>query len=127
MSGALMVREVVLGVLEVDASVVSVHRISRNLEEALGIYPRRGNRARVGAVGGEGLRGFGSFAATMLLRWGRDGVRAEEKAFEIYQKLSELKFDGGFVVAVNDAPVWLGADSRGVFEYVFDFDFYFNK
>jgi len=112
--------------LGLDDGVLSFHEISRNCEEALGLYPRRGMRARRKLVGGICNRAYELYCVTLLLRWGRDGLRAEAKAKEIYDVLANCKFDGGFVSAVYAAPVWLGADGRGVFEYALDFDFYFD-
>jgi len=118
---------VCLGVLDVPEGAVSLHSVARNRDEALGVYLRRGGRSRVEVLGVQDNRAFEVLCVSFLLRWGRDGVRAEEKAREIYDALVGLSFDGGFVKAVYDAPVWLGADGRGVFECVLDFDFYWQN
>jgi len=120
------VRRLVIRALGLDEGLVSLHEINRNREEALGLYPRRGSRVRREVVGICGNRAYEVLAVTLLLRWGRDGEAAEIQAYEIYKALAGLKFDGGFVRAVFDAPVWLGADGRGVFEWVLDFDFYWS-
>ncbi|MDR2167540.1 MAG: minor capsid protein [Clostridiales bacterium] len=107
---------------------IQLHSISRNREETLGIYPRRGNRAKREIIGADSNRAYEICSVTLLLRLGRDGVQAEDKAAQLYKALSRatFEFDGrkGFVMAAYDAPVWLGMDSRGVFEYAVDLDFY---
>jgi hypothetical protein len=126
------VKQVILEILDIDPGLVSLHSVSRNRDEALGIYPRRGTRPRQEIIGC-GNRAYEISAITLLLRWGRDGVAAEEKAAEIYSLLTgqaggqkHFEYNGrkGFIMAVFDAPVWLGMDSRGVFEYAIDIDFY---
>jgi len=88
----------------------------------LGIFPRRGARAYDPDVGHH--RFVRVLPVTLLLRWGRNGAEAEKAAGELYEAIERAEVVRGIVAPVNDAPVWLGADERGVFEYTVDVDFY---
>ena len=116
--------EYLRGVLSLDGAEITAHAIGRNRERAVGVFPREGRAARQTAIGGIGNRSFDTVRVTLLLRWGRDGGVAEAKAAEIYGIIAERDEDFGFVRAISDAPVWLGMDERGVYEYVIDFDVY---
>jgi len=106
---------------------VSVHHVSRNRERAFGLFPA--NRGATLAIGGKDGRGHVLVSLSAILRWGRDGSRAERKAAEVSGILAGRRFKhegrAGFVMAQN--PVWLGMDERGVYEYVLDFDIYVEE
>ena len=113
-----------MGFLPLEGAEISAHSLGRNRERGFGLFPRGRGFKKTGAVGG--FMGFEVLRLTALLRWGRDGGVAEVKAREIYDLLADCKLQGGFVMAVHDGPVWLGMDGRGVFEYVVDFDVYYD-
>ncbi|MCL2575131.1 MAG: hypothetical protein FWE33_01735 [Defluviitaleaceae bacterium] len=104
-----------------------LHEIAKNREIAGGIYPRRGSRNRQENVGGKQNRAYDVTAVSVLLRLGRDGAIAEKMSKDFYEAMAGKNFTledkSGFVKVIYDNPIWLGADSRGVFEYVIDVDF----
>jgi len=114
-------------VLPHEGAEMTAHEISRNRERAIGVFPREGRAARETAIGGIDNRSYDTVRVTLLLRWGRKGSVAEAKAAEIYVAVAERDENFGFVRAVNDAPVWLGMDERGICEYVIDFDVYMKR
>lgn len=101
---------------------ITTHTISRNHQRALGIYPRRGATPYDPGVGCH--RFVRVLPVTLLLRWGRNGAEAERAARELHNAIERAEVEQGIVAPVNDAPVWVGADERGVFEYTMDVDFY---
>ena len=111
-------------ILPLEGVEITGYKIERNRERTVAIFPREGRAARETAVGGIGNRSFYMLRVTLLIRWGRDGAAAEAKAAQIYAAVAEHDANFGFVRAVNDAPVWVGMDERGVYEYVVDVDFY---
>ena len=116
------------GILPHEGAEMTAHMISRNRERAIGLFAREGRVNRQTAIGGLANRSYEVVRATLLLRWGRDGGAAAAKASQIYAAVAERDFAyggrRGFMRAVNDAPVWLGMDERGIFEHVIDFDVY---
>ena len=122
------VLEFLCGVLDLEGAEFGAHRLNRNKERALGLFARGRGVGRVGTIGGEANRGYDALRLVILVRWGRDGVRAEAKAREIYEAVAGCGFEhggkSGFLTAVNEGPVWVGVDERGVFEYTVDFDVY---
>ena len=119
--------DILCGILPLGDVELSAHNINRNRERAVGLFPRGRGVSKVGAIGGQVNSGYSVARLTMLIRWGREGIVAENAAWEIYRAVAERNFDGGFVIAAKEAPVWLGMDDRGVFEYVVDFDAYIRK
>ncbi|MCL2752586.1 MAG: hypothetical protein FWE44_00375 [Defluviitaleaceae bacterium] len=122
---------------------VSIHTISRNREYAVGLFLRRGGAVRREAIGGAHNLSHGVLQVSLLLRLGRDAGLAEGWANDIYGVIASMGAGGRMpplqvfagageqtsvqcVRMVYDAPVWLGADARGVFEYVIDVDFYYD-
>ncbi|MCL2619857.1 MAG: minor capsid protein [Defluviitaleaceae bacterium] len=101
---------------------VSVHTINRNFQHTLGVYPRRGGTPYNPDVGI--YKAYDFVPVTLLLRWGRNGAEAEGVAGKLYSALEDAVLTWGIVVPANNAPVWLGADQRGVFEYSIDVNFY---
>ena len=118
-------------ILPHEGAEITAHTINRNRERAIGVFLREGRAAKVGTVGGIENASYEVVRVTLLVRWGRDGGVAEKKSVEIYCAVAERRLEHdsrkGFMVAVNDAPVWLGLDERGIFETVIDFDLYAEK
>lgn len=116
------VREILAECFEVHVSEIGLHEIARNRDIALAIYHRRGSVPRQDFIGERG-RAYEVLGVTMLIRHGRDGVASKRRADELYKALEGLRITDGFVRLKYAEPVWLGADGRGVFEWVVDFDF----
>ncbi|MCL2855988.1 MAG: minor capsid protein [Defluviitaleaceae bacterium] len=116
------VKQFITSLVDLQGAAVALHTISRNNQHALGIYPRQGQAAYNPNVGGR--RAVHVLPITLLLRWGRNGVAAEQMAAMLYNAIERAEVTHGIVSPVSDGPVWLGADERGVFEYTIDVDFY---
>ena len=121
---------VLRGGLDCEGADMTAHVINRNRQRAFGLFMRGRGVAKSGAVGGAEARGHEVLRLVLLLRWGRDGSLAEGKAAAVYNGIACLGFEHegrrGFFMAVNEGPVWVGADERGVFEYALDFDVYYE-
>lgn len=104
---------------------ITIHTINRNFQKTLGVYPRRGATPYSPEIGD--LQGFDLMPVTLILRWGRNGVEAEEMAKKLYISLENASLERGILIHTNNAPIWLGADERGVFEYALDVDFFIKK
>jgi len=104
-----------------QAFPITAHTISRNQEFAAGLYLRRGARPLQQAVGGDKNLPHKILPTSLLLRLGSDANKAESEANRIYAEFFSI------AKPIHDAPIWLGADARGVFEYVIEADFYYTR
>jgi len=118
-------------ILPHEGADMTAHNISRNRERAIGLFLRSRGVAKTGTIGGCFNSGHEVLRLVLLVRWGRDGVAAEAKARQVYRAVAggEYNHEGarGFMMAVNEGPVWNGFDDRGVNEYTLDFDLYVEK
>ncbi|MCL2376293.1 MAG: minor capsid protein [Defluviitaleaceae bacterium] len=125
------VMEYLWEILPHEGAEVTAHRINRSNARAIGGFLREGRVVKVGTIGGNGYSTYDIVRVTLLVRWGRDGAAAEKKSVEIYKAIDEADFwheeREGFMMAVNEGPVWLGMDDKGIFETVIDFNLYLEK
>lgn len=105
-----------------------IHKLDRSAEKGLCLYLRKTGRKHQPALNGTGGRSFRRMGLSLLVRGGRQGAAAEKHAFRIYRLIEEAEAaQGRFWQMVYDAPVALGTDERGVYEYSIDFDLYYEK
>lgn len=113
------------------AESISIGKIDDNAERAICFYNSRVNRAAAHTFGGAALQSYQHKAVTILLRWGRAKQSAEDKAQEIFDFFNETQFqlDGkhAFALSVYAAPIDLGTDDNGVYEYSVELDIYAKK
>lgn len=108
--------------------VVSVGKIDINKDSAVCFYESKSPPEKITNPGGKANRSYTIKSVTILLRHGTNAVKAEQKAQEIYDFFDETTFTLNgkrvFVISRYSAPIPLGTDERGVYEYSFDFYFY---
>lgn len=108
-----------------------IGKISGNDKQCIGIYPTQGPTRPV-PVGGLKNQTYGTKGVSILVHWGNNAGKAEAKAQEIYDLLyGQTAVIAGQPVVLfdmrTDAPVSVGTDERGVYEYVINFVIYFRK
>ena len=77
-------------------------------------------------------RSYDTKAVSILIHWGANAVQAEAKAQEIYDVLyGQIGVIGGYRIVKfdmrTDAPVSVGTDEKGIYEYVINFVIYYRK
>lgn len=108
-----------------------VGKINGNDKQCIGIYSTQGPMRPV-PVGGLKNRSYDTRAVSILIHWGTDAVQAETKAQEIYNALYGQTgvIDGYQIVMFDmraDAPVSVGTDEKGIYEYVINCVIYYRK
>ncbi len=107
---------------------ISIGKIDNNQEKALCFYPSKRDSGHQNTFGGKKNRGYKLKKVTILLRYTKNQVSAEDMAQKIYDFFEERSFlideKRVFVVMQCEDPIWLGTDDRGVYEYSFELDFY---
>jgi hypothetical protein len=100
-------------------------RMDGTRDVAACIYHRPDGSAEV--VGGDGARGYLVFPQSVVMRLGRDALEAARMAGGFYGDLKGLELENGFMKMSDGAPVGLGQDDKGVFEFQIDYDIYVNR
>lgn len=100
-------------------------------EQSITIYPTKGP-APIVPVGGLKNSSYRTKAVSVLVHWGRNCTPAEEKAQEVYDcLLGQAGVTGGREVVKfdlrTDAPIGMGTDEKGFYEYVINFVIYYKK
>lgn len=108
-----------------------VGKINGNDKQCIGVYPTQGP-VRPVPIGGLSNRTYDTRAVSILIHWGNDAVQAEAKAQELYNALyGQTAVIAGCQVAMfdmrTDAPLSVGTDEKGIYEYVINFVIYYKK
>ncbi|KJJ66555.1 minor capsid protein [Clostridium sp. FS41] len=108
-----------------------IGKINGNDKQCIGVYPTQGPSRGI-PVGGLKNKSYDTKAVSILVHWGMDAVQAESKAQEIYDALyGQTGVISGWQVVMfdmrTDAPVSVGTDEKGIYEYVINFVIYYRK
>ena len=110
---------------------VSIGKIDQNKEVAICFYNAKQPRDNETAIGGKKNKSYNVKPVSILLRFGTNARKAEEKAEEIYNFFDEktIYINGKrvFIISRYDSAIDLGTDEKGIYEYSFYFDFYETK
>ncbi|WP_336822942.1 minor capsid protein [Sporosarcina sp. USHLN248] len=109
---------------QVDCPQWYIGKIDGSKPECIGIYSATGPAPRI-AVGGLSNTGYATKAVSILVHWGKNADKAEQKAQEVYNAMFGQKaVIGGKRVIMfqmkTDGPVGVGTDSEGIYEYVIE-------
>lgn len=100
-------------------------------EQSITIYNTTGTAPRI-ALGGLENTSYTTKAISILVHWGKNSDRAEEKAQEVYNAF----LGQGGVIGLNrvimfkmktDSPIYVGIDSEGIVEYVIETIIYYER
>lgn len=100
--------------------------------ESIGTYPLRRN-GRTETVGGNDNRSYEAKSASFLVHWNKSPSETEKAAHELFCALEKTKMETvnghliKFVMLNSDEPVWVGNDKKGIYEYVIECVFYFER
>jgi len=100
-------------------------------EIAICFYNSRRNVQKISAIGGKENSSYGVKAITALLRYTTDNSRAERQALLIQNFFNErkTKINGKNVryALLYEEPIFLGTDEKGVYEYSFEINVYYER
>lgn len=103
-------------------------KINRNLEKAICFYPSKREYSYQGVLGGKTNKTTIIKPVTILLRYTKNQLQAEEMAKKLFDFYNERSFfiDNKriFVMMPYNDPIYYGTDEFGVFEYSIELDFY---
>jgi hypothetical protein len=111
-----------------DGSIATTGKIDRNKEKAICFYNSKREMAYQAYVGGKACKSTNIKPVTILLRYTKNQLRAEEMAQKVFDFYDERSFfidnKRVFVIMPYNEPIYYGADEFGVFEYSIELDFY---
>ena len=99
--------------------------IDMNKEQAIGLYDNTRDIAKISQF--DNLQTYTIVPFTLLLRYTQNYVKANKKAYEIYnnlkkQKILEIDNKKYNIFMVYENPKNTGPDDKGIYEFVIDFD-----
>lgn len=110
-----------------------INKIDGSKDTCIGIYGRQAPDLVKPTIGGMENRSYALKAVSILVHWGKNANLAEQKAQEVYVALigrSNFKVGNRRVVMVDmrtSEPVAVGTDEKGIYEYVIDAYFYYER
>lgn len=101
-----------------------LNKMGGSKEESITIYNSIGPVPRI-ALGGLENTSYTTKAISILVHWGKDSNKAEEKAQEVYNAFfgQDGIIGGKRVIQFNmrtDSPIYVGTDTEGIIEYVIE-------
>lgn len=111
-----------------------IGRIDAKKKNSLGVYNLQdtGRREVIG-----GLKKYEKKGISLLIHGDTNKASTEKKAWSLYEKIEELIYTcdypqiGGkdmyFIELLNNQPVDVDQDSDSIYEYVIEFNIYFEK
>lgn len=101
--------------------------------KSIGTYQLKRNNGNPTPIGGDDNRSFSTKSISFLIHWNKSPSDTEKAANELFIKLKDTKMQEvneqiiKFIKLFDDEPVSVGTDSDGVYEYVIECAFYFEK
>lgn len=101
---------------------ISLGAIDGKQTKCIGVYPAKAGALQRICLGGEACTKLQALYATLLVHWGTSYPAAEAKAqalHALFYGAENVEMDGVRVCCAEpgEAPVPLGRDARGVFEF----------
>ena len=111
-----------------DGYMVTTGRIDRNQDKAICFYNSKRELVYRGVIGGKANKSTVIKPITILLRYTKNQLQAEEMAKKVYDFYNERSFfideKRVFVIMPYNDPIYYGSDELGIFEYSIEIDFY---
>ena len=116
------------GRLPVGDTWFGAGKMEARRERALCLFARRRGILARHAVSGEA--GYAVMPLSLAIRGGDEHDEAEGFANSLYAALDSARFEllgaSCFVKKIHAAPLALGTDRRGIYEFSVDFDLYYS-
>lgn len=110
-----------------DDTQVTAGRIDSSLTKTIGVHgDKSAPSKRQIAIGGEEATDIHCDYFTCVVHWSDNATETEEKAKELFRKLSQANFPQVSYADISE-PVFVGEDEKGIFEYTINFKLYERK
>lgn len=98
---------------------ITCGKLDNRLERCLALYSGREPLPEKTAIGG--ASSYRQDAFTLLVHWGKSATQAQERARAAHDTIRRMKNERAFAIPRRAAPVPVGQDAQGIFEYAIDF------
>ena len=114
-----------------DANTYIGH-LDNKFDCSIGVYSRAMRQNPVLSIGGWSQSSYDIKAVSVLVHWNRKKTESESAAIRLFEALKVPPAQiGGYPVQylrlMDPEPIDVGTDDKGVFEYVIEFDVYYDK
>lgn len=112
----------------IDSPSYTIGKLDTSKSQTICIYSGLSAGFYKPAVGN--ASGYGEKTIRILVRWGQNFTKAEAKAQEVYDALSNVIKVGGVTTCImrkHPEPVSLGTDDKGVYEFSIDITLYHER
>lgn len=109
----------------------SIGRIDNSKDKSLGVYSRRSVNGFVESIGRKSS--YNIKAISILLHWNKNAKETEAAAMDLWDKLTAVtdltieEHNVNYIYMNVSEPVSVGADDKGVYEYVIEIDLYYTR
>lgn len=106
--------------------------LDNKMDQSIGVYSRSDRRAPAVAIGGWSNSSYDIKEVSFLVHWNRKKTETEHAAITLFEMLKSPPASiGGYPIQylrlLQQEPIDVGADAKGVFEYVIQCDIYYSK
>ncbi len=107
-----------------------IGKLDNKKDKSIGVY-QLGARPPTIAIGK--LSSYEVRKISLLVHWNKNQDQTEKAAYELYKKLravSSFTLDGTqvqFINLIHAEPINIGTDDNGVYEWVIEFDIYYER
>jgi hypothetical protein len=113
--------------LDYEDASFTVNKSDSTKQKTMCLF-QRSPMASNAAIGGKSATGYTAVALSLFVRWGENYALAESKSAQLFRALDSAAFSIGgvscWIVMMHTAPIPLGTDAKGIYEYAIDFNFY---
>lgn len=102
-------------------------------DKSIGVYNLKHVRSPTVAMGGEENSSYGIKGISLLVHWSVSPTETERAAIKLYEALKitkQTEVNGHnikFITMLADEPVSVDTDDNGIYEYVIECLFYYQK
>ena len=115
----------------VDSPQWYLNSMAGKVDRCIALYDTTGASSRM-AVGGLSNTGYAIKPVSILVHWGKSASAAEQKAKEVYDALfgQSASIGGKRVIMFHmpqSAPISVGVDSEGIYEFVIETHIFYER
>lgn len=110
-----------------------IGKLDNKKDKLIGVYPLKRSGPPVMAVGGLKNSSYNIKPISVLMHWNKNADETEQAAYSLFkaiQKAEDIRMGNVQIYYVDlkvPEPVWVGTDDKGVYEYVIEFDIYYER
>ena len=110
-----------------------IGKLDNKKDKSLGVYQRKNDLPPRMTLGGWENAAYEVKPVSILLHWNKNARETEEASFDLYKKLQSItdttinSLPIYKLILRNNEPIDVGADEKGVYERVIEFDLIYER